>query len=581
MGHVSRPLALDDLTAQARSLAAVGDLAAARHLLDSALAGTDADPARADPDLADAAALHAQILVTLGDAESARDWAGFAHTAQQRLHGPADDRTVSATATLAAVLHRVGAHRAAAELYTTVVDLLSERDGPHSARVLAAEADRATAEHAGGDCGPAVDRLADAWNRHRSAYGNATPAGIKMLARLATMERDCGDDARAREHLSLADELCRTHLPKDHPLARQVAALSGTAPDPGHSLHHQRAERPTEPPRRGAAASVTAAPAVAAPAVAAPAVAQPAVAQPAVARPASGPPSPVAGSPAAATGGGTGGGTEPDAAEAAEVGGEAPGVTAVPAPGATPAPRHSPDDAGRSTGTLWIPQPQPTAPATSSATTSPGSPSGVTGAPPPAQRRPPDPPAVGPAPVPEPVSAPDPGSFLDRRLPVPVDHTGDQLSRQRMIVTVGAVLVAVLAVVAVVIVWLTMTPGGTAAPAQIPAPNAVSAGPASAGQTSATSASPPSAAGPANVTLRDGRDSVTLTWTYPAGAEGPVVVSGGRAGQPTQAFQQLPAGSADYIVYGLNDRTDYCFTIAVVYGADAVQTSPQVCTHRI
>ena len=47
-----------------------------------------------------------------------------------------------------------------------------------------------------------------------------------------------------------------------------------------------------------------------------------------------------------------------------------------------------------------------------------------------------------------------------------------------------------------------------------------------------------------------------------------------------QTFQQLPPGSTDYVVYGLNNRVDYCFTVSVVYSADQVAAAPRVCTTR-
>ena len=71
---------------------------------------------------------------------------------------------------------------------------------------------------------------------------------------------------------------------------------------------------------------------------------------------------------------------------------------------------------------------------------------------------------------------------------------------------------------------------------------------------------------------------VSLTWTYPKGAEGPVLISGGRSGQEQRAFQQLPAGTADYVVYGLNEQSNYCFTVAVVYTTERVATTAPVCT---
>jgi hypothetical protein len=82
------------------------------------------------------------------------------------------------------------------------------------------------------------------------------------------------------------------------------------------------------------------------------------------------------------------------------------------------------------------------------------------------------------------------------------------------------------------------------------------------------------------VRLRDNRDSVSLDWTYPPGAEGPVLISGGRTGESRRVFQQLAAGTATYVVYGLNEQLDYCFTVAVVYTVDQVAASAPACTKR-
>jgi len=85
---------------------------------------------------------------------------------------------------------------------------------------------------------------------------------------------------------------------------------------------------------------------------------------------------------------------------------------------------------------------------------------------------------------------------------------------------------------------------------------------------------------PSALRLRDNRDSVSLTWAYPKDSEGPILISGGRAGQPQRAFQQLPAGANNYVVYGLNDAQNYCFTIAVAYATDHIANSSPVCTKR-
>jgi hypothetical protein len=57
-------------------------------------------------------------------------------------------------------------------------------------------------------------------------------------------------------------------------------------------------------------------------------------------------------------------------------------------------------------------------------------------------------------------------------------------------------------------------------------------------------------------------------------------VSGGRTGQEPRAFQELPAGSNSYTVYGLPPTTNYCFTVSVVYASDNVGRAKAVCTTR-
>ncbi len=224
-----------ELTDQAHHLVSSGDLAGAQQLLSDALTDADPRPANATPELAEAASLQARVLIALGEPHSARGWAAFAYAATTRLHGRADPRTVAAAATLAAVLHRVGSHSRAARLYQEVIIELTAQDGPESLRVLAAHADLATVEYARGQCTVARDRLQDAWELHREVYGDGHPSGIKMLARLGAMQRDCGQFAEAHDNLALARELCRQHLPADDPLATQVAALARAAANPDHA----------------------------------------------------------------------------------------------------------------------------------------------------------------------------------------------------------------------------------------------------------------------------------------------------------------------------------------------------------
>ncbi|MFB9239917.1 tetratricopeptide repeat protein [Plantactinospora siamensis] len=223
-----------DVTRAAQDLVAEGDLAGAQALLDQALGTADPSPGNASEELTEAAGLQARILIALGEPHAARGWAAFAYAAAMRQFGVSDPRTVTAAATLAAVLHRVGSDTRAARLYRDVIIELTALDGPESLRVLAAHADLATVEYALGRCELARNRLTDAWELHREVYGEAHPGGIKMLARLGSMERDCGRFTEAHDHLALARELCRRHLPPDDPLTRQVAALARAPADPRH-----------------------------------------------------------------------------------------------------------------------------------------------------------------------------------------------------------------------------------------------------------------------------------------------------------------------------------------------------------
>jgi hypothetical protein len=178
----------------------------------------------------------------------------------------------------------------------------------------------------------------------------------------------------------------------------------------------------------------------------------------------------------------------------------------------------------------------------------------------------------------------------DRRLPVPTPKPESSRGSWQPLVLV-AVLVAGIAVAAAVVV--ATLPHGVGAPKAAasagasPPAAAAPSGPARSAPAPTTAAPSPTAAAkpaggapPGNAKLQDNRDSVSLTWVYPKGSEGPVLISGGRTGQEQRAFQQLPAGTSNYVVYGLNAQSNYCFTVAVVYTVNDVATSPQLCTKR-
>ncbi|MGK5678141.1 fibronectin type III domain-containing protein [Actinoplanes sp. URMC 104] len=526
MGNVAPP-PLAELTARAQTLTSAGDLAGARRVLATVLDPADAaDPSQATPDLALAAALHARILIALGDAPGARRWAEYAQAAEEHLHGPHHDRTIAAAATHAAVLQRVGHFSRAAEVYRRLVRDLTGLEGADSPRVLAAEADLATAEHSAGYCTAARSRLTAAWQRHSRVHGDAAPAGIKMLARLGAMERECGRDAESREHLGKAQELCARYLPFDHPLVRQVTTLA-SAPASGKHVCG-RVEQ-----SRGPA--------------------------------------------------------------------DAPGVTAVGAPGVRPVPfprRPTVPDPEADTDTGEIPADnRPTDPNgtvyqqplyLADVHQSPGDLAGrharADTPPPMPGMRAPD---YGPDGRPQPVGSAPVSTYTPPPNTLPVRREPVAAPRRRQPFLIAGVLVAGVAA-AVAVVALTLPDAdGAEGPAAAPATTAPAASaPASATSAPAASATPttrpPTAApgAPTALRLRDSRESVTLQWTYPRNSEGPILISGGRVGQPQRVFQQLPAGSSDYVVYGLNESLDYCFTVSVAYSSANIAKSVPVCTKR-
>ncbi|MEV6843012.1 fibronectin type III domain-containing protein [Actinoplanes sp. NPDC051411] len=627
---------LAELTAQAQTLTSAGDLAGARRVLATVLHSEPApDPGRATPDLALAAALHARILIALGDPHAARMWAGYAHAAEERLHGPHDERTMAAAATHAAVLQRVGHYGRAVQVYHQLLGDLTEVEGPDSPRVLAAEADLATAEHSAGHCSAARSRLAAAWRRHRAAFGDAAPAGIKMLARLGSMERECGRLRESGEHFAMAQELCARYLPADHPLVAQVTRLATAPPSGRHtcgrvaqsagpqdrSATQQRPSRaqPHDPPGTQPFRAQPHDPTTTQPFRAQPH-------DPTTTRPIPGEPQE---SPAARQGPFPGPLQDPATAQT----GPYPGQPQGPATARTgphpeqaqdrPAGRRRPFGRRPSAGSQDAPTVQqqpfprrPTVPgpdefppddpggAPDNRPTDPNGsiyqqplyladvhqvPGDLTGRHARADTPPPLPgqraPEYGPDGRPQPVGTAATGTRTlppnsERLLPVRKEKPDPSRSRQPFIL--AAVLVGgVAAAAAVVLLTLPDADGavGPSAPVTTPPASAATTSPAPAA--SATSPVPPADPGaPTAVKLRDNRDSVMLSWHYPKGAEGPVLISGGRSGQPQRAFQQLPAGTDNYVVYGLNDAQNYCFTIAVAYATNHIADSQPVCTKR-
>ncbi|MEU7616788.1 tetratricopeptide repeat protein [Micromonospora rifamycinica] len=560
-----------ELTLQAQHLVSAGDLAGAQRLLADALTDADPHPDHASPELAEAAGLQARLLVTLGEPHSARGWAAFAYAASSRLYGISDQRTISTAATLAAVLHRVGSDARAARLYSEVILELTAHDGPESLRVLAAHADLATVEYARGQCAQARERLQDAWELHREVYGDGHASGIKMLARLGAMQRDCGRFDEAHDNLALARELARQHLAADDPLARQVAALARAAADPDHVCDDEPApERDapvvpaarTPPPAEGPpdlpawSAGVTSPDETYPPTV-------PGQRLPTEdGYPAGGGHLPQDGRPGSGypDRGQHAGGTGDPGRSGYPTGPDYPGGPDYPIRSEYQGGPEYPAGSGRiGDDGRWPPGP-------AAGRREPRY------APPPTYGRADDEAAgvrrvTSPAPV-----------DRSRLLPVLVPRRHTPPPRRPGAVPMVAAGVAVVLLGAVAVIAGVSGVGGSGDPSPA-APGNPGTTPSAAGT---PNAAPPASPGtpPGRVTLRDRPDGITLSWTYPAGGEGPVILSAGRAGQDPRPFETLPPGTDSFVVHGLDRTTDYCFTVAVVWSTDVVARAKRVCTDR-
>ena len=195
------------------------------------LATLPEDARKARPAEAEAAVLQTGVLLSLGEAHAARGWAAYGHATFRRLYGDRDRRTLHALGLLAAVLTRVGAHGRAAQRYQHLIEIYTELEGPHSERTLAARADLATVDHARGLCVQARQDLADIIADHQAVFGVVHQVSVRMLARLAGMYRDCGEQAQAR---ALLDQARANAVGLPVEIVDLLTTAARGRPDPDH-----------------------------------------------------------------------------------------------------------------------------------------------------------------------------------------------------------------------------------------------------------------------------------------------------------------------------------------------------------
>ncbi len=227
--------------AHARLCLEAGDAVGALAQLERAL--PDLDSARAGPSaaVAEAAVLYASVLLAAGDAMSAGAWAEIGFREYRSRSGVASAEAMRAGSVLGRALAETGDHQRAVDVYASVVRLLPRHLGADHRQVFNGRADYAAALHLLGRCASARRVLGEACRAHLAVFGPADRDGIRMVARLAAMVRDCGDPHGSRAHFAQAHDRCVAHLGADDPLSSAIERLAAEAAD---GTHQCRSEAP-------------------------------------------------------------------------------------------------------------------------------------------------------------------------------------------------------------------------------------------------------------------------------------------------------------------------------------------------
>jgi tetratricopeptide (TPR) repeat protein len=234
---------LRSAVAHARLCLELSDVDGALGQLERAL--PDLISAQADPDesIAEAATLYAAVLLDAATADLAMPWAELAHRTYCAVAGPSSAAALQAESVLGKVWTTLGDHDRAVDAYADLARRLPERLGPDHRQVFNGRADYAAALHRAGRCVSARALLSDGCRSHDAVFGPGDRDGIKMLARLGAMTRDCHDFDGAHACFAEAKQRCRNYLPADDPLRANVSRLARSEADPGHEC---RPEVPVE-----------------------------------------------------------------------------------------------------------------------------------------------------------------------------------------------------------------------------------------------------------------------------------------------------------------------------------------------
>ncbi|MBX6748668.1 MAG: ParA family protein [Micromonosporaceae bacterium] len=198
------------------------------------------DPASASSEDWQLVTMYALATAYRGDPRRAVACATSAYRALCALHGPFDEAAMSAQRALAVAQQAAGDLLGAVRTAEAVWALSERTRGTTAVLTLLAAADLAAAQHRVGRCDEALRLMESTVDTYVTRYGHDA-TGIRMLARLGAMIRDCGDFDRGHELLGQARRLAQG----DDGLMAAITALARADVDPDH---HCTADARSWPP---------------------------------------------------------------------------------------------------------------------------------------------------------------------------------------------------------------------------------------------------------------------------------------------------------------------------------------------
>jgi tetratricopeptide (TPR) repeat protein len=205
--------------AEADRLRRAGALPQARQVLQRAVEVARAVPGVDQAELCAARRILAEVMCELGERDGACEVLTELLADSQASFGPCHPASVRTLAVLAAVVHELGDFDAAERLYREVGGRIGEKQSRAGSlvrvRLALLQRDR-------GNLDAAREEMAEAYQKHKEAFGGEDADTANIAAQLAELHRDAGDSATARRILTVAYVATCSSLGEDHEVTRRL-----------------------------------------------------------------------------------------------------------------------------------------------------------------------------------------------------------------------------------------------------------------------------------------------------------------------------------------------------------------------